>query len=116
MAKYRIINSKDGRVVAKHTKYERCYVRLNEHDMDEDLRLYETDDLENAKVWLEATRRNWTDDFVIVDENNNVVEVDDGKVDVLELNTEYSSADYIIETCNTDDGGQAFVVRRRKHG
>lgn len=62
--KYRIVST-DGRVVAKHKKFERCYVQ-HEPIYDEDLEVFETEDLDYAMSWLEATRSHWGDSFMII--------------------------------------------------
>ncbi|MBR2255899.1 MAG: hypothetical protein IJ899_00875 [Blautia sp.] len=63
---YRIVHP-DGRIVKKDKKLERYYVRYKT-DMDEDMDVFETEDLSEAESVLEATRRAWTDEFVIKEE------------------------------------------------
>lgn len=60
---YRIVHP-DGRIVKKDKRLERYYVR-HQPDIDEDLDVFETEDLAEAESVLEATRRAWTDEFVI---------------------------------------------------
>lgn len=55
------IKNKDGRVVRKHKKYDRYYVRYGEEWLD-DLKDYKTKDINKAKSVLEATKKNWSDD------------------------------------------------------
>ena len=64
------IKNKDGRVVRKHKKFDRYYVRGAEEWLD-DLIDYKTKDINKAKSVLEATKKNWGDDgweIVEVDE------------------------------------------------
>ena len=55
------IKNKDGRVVRKHNKFDRYYVRYGEEWLD-DLKDYKTKDINKAKSVLEVTKKNWGDD------------------------------------------------------
>lgn len=59
------IKHPDGRIVTKHKSFDRYYVQYPDF-CDEELEVFETENIEEAKSVLEATRRAWTDDFEIV--------------------------------------------------
>lgn len=60
------IKNKDGRVVRKHKKFDRYYVRGAEEWLD-DLMDYKTTDINEAKSVLESTKKNWGDGWEIVE-------------------------------------------------
>ena len=59
---YSIVNIADNRVVYKSKKYDRYYVRTGwggyKYD-DGDLILFETENYDDAKMVLEATKKHW---------------------------------------------------------
>lgn len=59
------IKHPDGRIVTKHKRFDRYYVQYSDF-CDKELEVFETENIEEAKSVLEATRRAWTDDFEIV--------------------------------------------------
>lgn len=59
------IEHPDGRIVTKHKRFERFYVKYP-HFADDELERFETESREEAEKALEATNRNW-DGFRIVE-------------------------------------------------